>query len=106
MDKEKWIQKIMESAGNKAPADLPQDFEQRLMQRIANRKSTVPVVSMKWIASAACAASLIFLLNISVLNKWKKNAAQSTQSSMVSTGTPEINNNSPENLNQDYNFFN
>mgnify|MGYP000873801379 CR=1 FL=1 len=103
MDKEKWIQKILTSANNKQLVELPEGFEERLMQRIANRKLPAPVITIKWMAAAACAAAVLFFINVSVLNEWKSYGAESSSSISAETANAGT---STENLNTNYNFFN
>ena len=104
MDKEKWIQEIMNSTAGKAAAEPAAGFAERFINRLAADKKVAPVISIKWIRVAACAACLLLVFNISLLNKWKTYYSNTEQ--RTATTETAINTSSPENLNEDYNFFN
>ena len=102
MEKEKWIEEIINSTKGKALAEIDERFTAKLFAKIEESENAAPVVSMKWLSAAACAACLLLICNISLLHKWNSIKKQNVNSSIVSAGNDYL----PDGLDQDYNFFN
>lgn len=102
MEKEKWIEGVINSTKGKALAEVDGNFTAKLFARIEKPQNAAPVVSMKWLSAAACAACLLLVCNISLLHKWNSIKQQSVNSSIVAAGNDYL----PDGLDEDYNFFN
>lgn len=103
MEKEKWISQIMESTNGKADAAPPAGFEQKLFADINKPQAGAKVISIKWVAAAACAACLLLIANISVLSSWGSYTKE--ESINTATTTASINSSITDELSPSYNFF-
>jgi hypothetical protein len=84
MEKEKWIEQIIDSTDGIAKA-IP---DHRLFAKIQNRIKEQEVVSPQWIWLAAASLALLFLLNAKMVfgkNKNSKASAESVASSLSSS---------------------